>query len=70
MSRQRSYQLLDQGRAIQAIAAASGVSDLRHAEVLNSEQARDIKPVLPQVTQQIRERVADLGPALLAVRSA
>lgn len=60
MSRSRSYQLLDQANTIRQIEAAAPVStsvDITEAEV------RDIKPVLPQVTQQIRERVADLGPA-------
>jgi hypothetical protein len=73
MSRRRSYQLLDQGRAIHAIAAAAGMEPppTNSASVdvnrgshipLTEREAREIKPILPQVTAEIKERVTSLGP--------
>lgn len=56
MSRSRSYQLLDQGRAVKAIQSATGVQDPGHVP-LNSEAAQDIKPHLTDVTNDVRERV-------------
>jgi hypothetical protein len=58
MSRQQSYRLLDQGRVIREIGAVSPMGDIAVSE----REARDLKPVLPQVVQEVRERVADLGP--------
>lgn len=56
MSRSRSYQLLDQGRAVRAIQSAAGVQDPGHVS-LNSEAAQDIKPHLTDVTNDVREQV-------------
>lgn len=75
MSRQRSYQLLDQGRVIVAIREATG--DLStsgrqsekgrgHTRTLSlpgdsvdisERDARDLKPILPAVTAEIRAKV-------------
>lgn len=73
MGRQRSYQILDQGRVIEAIREVAGVSttgrqnDVRGAPRTKSNpalgidiserDARDIKPDLPAVTEDIRTRV-------------
>lgn len=55
MGRSRSYQLLDQGRVIHALADAAGKvsTDVDISEA----QAREIKDDLPTVTAEIRERV-------------
>lgn len=72
MTRARSYQLLDQGRAIRAIEQAAGVRHpTQHEDTVVSTdvditeaQARDIKPRLPEVTQEIERRVeAEPDPA-------
>lgn len=55
MSRSRSYQLIDKGRVVAALQGAAG--DLSTTVDISERQARDIKPVLPEVTQEIRERV-------------
>lgn len=60
MTKRRSYQLLDEGRVIREIAATA--SSEGNAFHLSGREAREIKPVLPEVTRQIRERVAGLGP--------
>lgn len=55
--RQWSYRLLDQGRVILAIEEAAGVSpdgDITEAA------ARDLKPHLTEVTDAVREAVADV----------
>lgn len=52
--RQWSYQLLDQAIVITEIEVASGV----YADAYISQQvAREIKPLLPEVTEQIRARL-------------
>lgn len=56
MSRQRSYQLIDQGRVIHAIAEATGES-VNHGRHISEREAREIKRDLPAVTSEIRERV-------------
>jgi hypothetical protein len=57
MTRQRAYQLLDQARVIEGInAAATTPVDIPEAA------ARDLKPVLPQVIEHIRSRVAGAPP--------
>lgn len=56
MSRRRSYQLLDQGRVIGAIAEAAGES-VNHGTQITERVAREIKDDLPAVTAEIRERV-------------
>lgn len=56
MSRRRSYQLLDQGRVIGAIAEAAGDS-VNHGTQISERTAREIKPDLPAVTAEIKKRV-------------
>ncbi|MES0040034.1 hypothetical protein [Mesorhizobium sp. M0091] len=55
LSRSRSYQLLDQGRVIAAIAEATG--DLSTSVDISEAVARDIKADLPSVTADIKTRV-------------
>lgn len=52
ISRRRSYQLIDQGNVIRAIESA--VCTTVH---ITEREARDIKPVLTEVTEEIKERV-------------
>jgi ribosomal protein S16 len=55
MSRQHAYRLLDQGRVIRALEEATGgVSPVGD---VSERDARAIKPDLPEVTEEIRERV-------------
>ncbi len=57
MSRSRAYQLLDQARVVREISAAASTSvDIPEAA------ARELKPYLPVVTEQIRARVAVVDP--------
>lgn len=58
MSKQRSFQLLDQGRAIRAISEAAESTDVDLH--ITEAQARDIKPVLPRLVEDVRERVASI----------
>lgn len=55
MSRQRSYQLIDQGRVIAAVRESSG--DLSTTVDISEREAREIKDVLPAVTAEIHKRV-------------
>lgn len=55
MSRQRSYQLIDQGRVIAAVRESAG--DLSTVVDISERQSREIKDILPKVTTEIRERV-------------
>ena len=55
MSRQRSYQLLDQAKTIYALRDASG--DLSTKVDITERAARDVKPHLDEVTTEIRDRV-------------
>lgn len=55
MSRQRAYQLLDQAKVIAAIESVS--TDVDTSEITEAV-ARDIKPHLEVVKDEIRERVA------------
>lgn len=57
MSRSRSYQILDQGRVIEEVKSAAGLSTMVD---IDERQARAIKGDLPAVTAEIRSRV-DLG---------
>lgn len=59
MSRRRSYQILDQGRVIQAIECAAGVNHGTQIAITERE-ARDINPILPQVVERVREAVANV----------
>lgn len=52
ISRRRAYQLIDQGNVIRAIESA--VCTTVH---ITEREARDIKPVLTEVTEEIKERV-------------
>jgi hypothetical protein len=56
MSRRHSYRLLDQGVVIRELAAASGQS-VTHGSQITERAAREIKPDLPRITDEIRERV-------------
>lgn len=56
MTRRHAYRLLDQGRVVRAIEDAAG-ENVTHGSQITERIARDIKPVLPEVTQEIRERV-------------
>ncbi len=56
MSRRRSYQLIDQGRVIGAIAEAAGES-VNHGTQITERVAREIKDDIPAITAEIRERV-------------
>jgi hypothetical protein len=55
MTRQNAYYLLNQGRVIREISAAAGMTT--NVDI-PEWHARDLKPVLPQVVDTIRERVA------------
>jgi hypothetical protein len=55
MSRSRSYQLLDQATVITAIETAAG--EVSTMVDISERDARDLKPVLTAVTNEIRERV-------------
>lgn len=54
-TRQRSYQLLDQGRTAKALGEAGGI--LSTAVDISERAARDIKADLPEVVEEIRTRV-------------
>lgn len=56
MSRRRSYQLLDQGRVIGAIAEAAGES-VQHVAHFSARDVAALKDDLPEVAAEIRERV-------------
>jgi hypothetical protein len=57
MTRQRAYQLLDQARVVAEISAAATTAvDIPEAA------ARDLKPVLGELTQRLRERIAAAPP--------
>lgn len=56
MTRRHAYRLLDQGLVVRAIEDAAG-ENVTHGSQITERVARDIKPVLPEVTQEIRDRV-------------
>lgn len=60
MSRSRSYQILDQGRVIQAI---EGVMPEGARVELSEAAARDLKGVLEEVLPEIAERAGGLDPS-------
>lgn len=65
MTRQRAYQLLDQAKVIREIQAAASVStSVDTAEpvpaVVTEAQARDVKPILGELTDSIRERLNEV----------
>lgn len=55
ISQSRAYEILDQGKVIRAVEEASGISGIPE---ISSETARDIKPILPVVTEDIKDRIA------------
>jgi hypothetical protein len=55
MGRSRSYQLLDQGRVIQALREATG--KVSTSVDVSEAAARELKPDLPAVTAEIRAKV-------------
>jgi hypothetical protein len=57
MSRGQSYRLLDQGRVIGELAAATGVTASDIAPAVSARQAATLKPVLPEVAERAREAV-------------
>lgn len=73
MHRSRSYHLLDQGRVIKAIEEAARMStdvDISEPEQpivlhISEAAARDIKPVIDQVTERIREVAPNVPRAML-----
>lgn len=66
ISRSRSYQLLDQAKVVREIQAAAAV----HIVDITEAAARDLKPHLAEVVEQVREAVADVPvperPAVVA----
>lgn len=56
MSRRNSYRLIEQAKVVRAIESAAGES-VPHAAQITQRDAEAIKPVLPEVTQEIRQRV-------------
>lgn len=56
MQARNSYLLLDQGRAIRAIEEAAGANVQSSAQI-SAAAARDIKDILPSVTDEIKARV-------------
>lgn len=66
ITRQRAYQLLDQGRVIRLLQEAAG--DVSTTVDISERAARGIKPSLPEVTAQIRERVESGAAPEEAVR--
>ncbi len=63
MSRRRSYQLLDQGRVIEAVREVVG-TDVHISEAAT----REIKEDLPTVTTEIERRIADGDKPVQAVK--
>ncbi len=57
-SRSRSYEILDQARVVRAIQEAAGSASIPD---LSAYAARQIKPYLQQVVNEIRDRVAAAG---------
>lgn len=70
-SRQRAYQLVNQGAVIREIKAGMSTTvDTREEIHVTEREARDIKPIVPEVVAEVREQVAAGVPAQEAVRSA
>lgn len=63
MARRTSYQLLDQGRVIRALNEAAVVRQGAQIVNVTEREARDIKPLLPQVIEGIRGEVATIPDA-------
>jgi hypothetical protein len=63
LSRSRSYELLDHGRVLRALEAATGLSGIPD---ITPYAATQIKPHLAEVTEAIRARTAGLPPESVA----
>lgn len=59
MGRQYSYRLLDQGRVIREIGAASGLSPNGDISITEA-QSRDLKPHLPEVVAEVQRQIANV----------
>ena len=57
MSRGHAYRLIDQGKVVRAIEDAAGTNVAKRRQITEAV-AREIKPVLAEVTQEIKEKVA------------
>lgn len=71
-SRQQSYYLLNQGKVTKALREAGGLSNAFDTSSANRISIRDadaIAPVLPQVTERVRERVASGWEPSVAVET-
>ena len=55
MGQSYAYRLLDQGRVIRTLEGAAGVSPVGE---ISERVARDIKPQLPVVTNEVQARIA------------
>lgn len=53
-----AYRLLDQAHVIREIESAAGISPVGE---ISERETRDIKPILPEVTEAVRERVAAMA---------
>ena len=70
-NRQRSYQLINQGRVIRAIRESVSTSvDNSPPIKITEAAARDIYPVRQQVAEEVRDSVASGVPVVEAVRLA
>lgn len=58
MAKTHAYQLLNQARVVEAIEEAAGDSADAENVHISEAAARDIKPVLPDVVEDVREQVA------------
>lgn len=69
VSHGRAYQLMDQGRVVRALIEAVGGGDVSTTveNAVSERAARDIKPILPEVAEEVRERVAAGEPAAKVV---
>jgi hypothetical protein len=63
LSRSRSYEILDHGRVLRALEAATGVSGIPD---ISPYAAAQIKPYLVEVTESIRARTSGAPPSTVA----
>lgn len=56
ISKSQSYRLLDQGRAIHELSAAAGISPGGEPVVVSERAARELKPVIGAVAEEVRRR--------------
>lgn len=69
MSRRHAYRLLDQGRVIRELERAAGVTHGSHAVSVSEREARDIKPHLDAVQQEIKDRIDSGEDPAAAIRT-